>query len=212
MLPRQPVLIIVQNLPVPLDRRLWLECQALRDSAESSDVATIARTHPVTLEPNQLDRAIGARRRQLTMVISPGQSPLEVLWHKRRGRHAGPVGSVTVSRLPTTYRLRAGLPRMPVGWVTAYLREVMVRDGSEVIAITVYNASSFWPVNYPFLPASAGESSFHRRLRQEAAGGRSPDHYRPDPDAVPERSGPECGCGQYAKCRFDTRQRDEHGA
>lgn len=63
MLPRQPALIIVQKLPVPLDRRLWLECQALRDSAESSDVATIARTHPVTLEPNQLDRAIGARRR-----------------------------------------------------------------------------------------------------------------------------------------------------
>lgn len=72
---------------------------------------------------------------------------LEVLWHKRRGRHAGTVGSVTVARLPTTYQLRAGLPRMPVGWVTAYLREVMVRDGSEVIASTVYNASSFWPVS-----------------------------------------------------------------
>jgi len=27
-----PVLIIVQNLPVPLDRRVWLECQALRDA------------------------------------------------------------------------------------------------------------------------------------------------------------------------------------
>jgi glycosyltransferase involved in cell wall biosynthesis len=26
------VLIIVQNLPVPLDRRVWLECQALRDA------------------------------------------------------------------------------------------------------------------------------------------------------------------------------------
>lgn len=26
------ILIIVQNLPVPLDRRVWLECQALRDS------------------------------------------------------------------------------------------------------------------------------------------------------------------------------------
>src|SRR5690606_30760714 len=30
--PRAPhVLIIVQNLPVPLDRRVWLECQALID-------------------------------------------------------------------------------------------------------------------------------------------------------------------------------------
>ena len=29
---RPRVLIIVQNLPVPLDRRVWLECQALRDA------------------------------------------------------------------------------------------------------------------------------------------------------------------------------------
>jgi len=28
--PAWRVLIIVQNLPVPLDRRVWLECQALR--------------------------------------------------------------------------------------------------------------------------------------------------------------------------------------
>src|SRR5690348_16642266 len=27
---RPRVLIVVQNLPVPLDRRVWLECQALR--------------------------------------------------------------------------------------------------------------------------------------------------------------------------------------
>jgi hypothetical protein len=27
---RRRVLIVVQNLPVPLDRRVWLECQALR--------------------------------------------------------------------------------------------------------------------------------------------------------------------------------------
>src|SRR3954469_11920759 len=26
------ILIVVQNLPVPLDRRVWLECQALRDA------------------------------------------------------------------------------------------------------------------------------------------------------------------------------------
>ncbi|MFZ2116786.1 MAG: glycosyltransferase, partial [Pseudonocardiaceae bacterium] len=31
-MPRQHVLIIVQNLPVPLDRRVWMECQALRES------------------------------------------------------------------------------------------------------------------------------------------------------------------------------------
>ncbi len=31
-MPSQRVLVIVQNLPVPLDRRVWLECQALRDA------------------------------------------------------------------------------------------------------------------------------------------------------------------------------------
>ena len=30
--PRPRVLVIVQNLPVPFDRRVWLECQALRDA------------------------------------------------------------------------------------------------------------------------------------------------------------------------------------
>ena len=31
--PERPhVLVIIQNLPVPLDRRVWLECQALRDA------------------------------------------------------------------------------------------------------------------------------------------------------------------------------------
>jgi glycosyltransferase involved in cell wall biosynthesis len=35
---RQHVLIIVQNLPVPLDRRVWLECQALRESGYAVSV------------------------------------------------------------------------------------------------------------------------------------------------------------------------------
>ena len=32
------VLVIVQNLPVPLDRRVWLECQALRDAGYTVSV------------------------------------------------------------------------------------------------------------------------------------------------------------------------------
>lgn len=32
------VLIVVQNLPVPLDRRVWLECQALRDAGYAVSV------------------------------------------------------------------------------------------------------------------------------------------------------------------------------
>jgi glycosyltransferase involved in cell wall biosynthesis len=38
------VLIIVQNLPVPLDRRVWLECQALRDNGY--DVSVICPMGP----------------------------------------------------------------------------------------------------------------------------------------------------------------------
>jgi glycosyltransferase involved in cell wall biosynthesis len=38
------VLIIVQNLPVPLDRRVWLECQALRDAG--TDVSVICPKGP----------------------------------------------------------------------------------------------------------------------------------------------------------------------
>lgn len=35
---RPRILIVVQNLPVPFDRRVWLECQALRDAGYSVSV------------------------------------------------------------------------------------------------------------------------------------------------------------------------------
>ena len=41
---RPRVLIIVQNLPVPFDRRVWLECQALRDA--SYDVHVVCPKAP----------------------------------------------------------------------------------------------------------------------------------------------------------------------
>jgi glycosyltransferase involved in cell wall biosynthesis len=41
---RRSVLIVVQNLPVPLDRRVWLECQALRNAGY--DVAVICPKGP----------------------------------------------------------------------------------------------------------------------------------------------------------------------
>lgn len=41
---RRRVLIIVQNLPVPLDRRVWLECQALR--AQGYEVSVICPKGP----------------------------------------------------------------------------------------------------------------------------------------------------------------------
>lgn len=41
---RKHVLVIVQNLPVPLDRRVWLECQSLRDAGY--DVSVICPKGP----------------------------------------------------------------------------------------------------------------------------------------------------------------------
>ena len=41
---RNRVLVIVQNLPVPLDRRVWLECQALK--AQGYDVSVICPKGP----------------------------------------------------------------------------------------------------------------------------------------------------------------------
>ena len=41
---RRSVLIVVQNLPVPLDRRVWLECKALRDAGY--EVAVICPKGP----------------------------------------------------------------------------------------------------------------------------------------------------------------------
>ena len=44
---RPHILIIIQNLPVPLDRRVWLECQALRDAGyEVSVVCPKGRGDP----------------------------------------------------------------------------------------------------------------------------------------------------------------------
>ncbi len=50
---RRSVLIVVQNLPVPLDRRVWLECQALRDAGY--DVAVICPKGPGDPSYHRLD-------------------------------------------------------------------------------------------------------------------------------------------------------------
>ena len=47
------VLIIVQNLPVPLDRRVWLECQALRSAGY--DVSVICPKGPGDPDYQELD-------------------------------------------------------------------------------------------------------------------------------------------------------------
>ena len=51
---RQPrVLIIVQNLPVPLDRRVWLECQALQ--ANGFEVTVICPKGPGDRAREEID-------------------------------------------------------------------------------------------------------------------------------------------------------------
>ena len=47
------VLIIVQNLPVPLDRRVWLECQALRGAGY--DVSVICPKGPGDPDYEEID-------------------------------------------------------------------------------------------------------------------------------------------------------------
>lgn len=47
------VLVIVQNLPVPLDRRVWLECQALK--ASGYDVAVICPKGPGDPDYHEID-------------------------------------------------------------------------------------------------------------------------------------------------------------
>ena len=50
---RQHILIVVQNLPVPLDRRVWLECQAL--VANGYDVSVICPKGPGDPKRQHLD-------------------------------------------------------------------------------------------------------------------------------------------------------------
>lgn len=50
---RDKVLIIVQNLPVPLDRRVWLECQAL--TAQGYEVSVICPQGPGDLRQETLE-------------------------------------------------------------------------------------------------------------------------------------------------------------
>ncbi len=59
------VLIIVQNLPVPLDRRVWLECQALR--AAGYEVSVICPKGPG--DPGY---QVHRRRHDLQVPARPG--------------------------------------------------------------------------------------------------------------------------------------------
>ncbi|MDQ6616494.1 MAG: glycosyltransferase family 4 protein [Actinomycetota bacterium] len=79
------VLIIVQNLPVPFDRRVWLECQALRE--DGYRVAVVCPKAPGDPRHEVVDgvdlfkyQAYGASRSQISFVAEYAYSFLMTLW------------------------------------------------------------------------------------------------------------------------------------
>ena len=57
------VLIIVQNLPVPLDRRVWLECRALVHAGYSVSVICPQGPGDPEFEELEVSRCSSTRRR-----------------------------------------------------------------------------------------------------------------------------------------------------
>src|SRR3569833_358125 len=62
---KTPVLIIVENLPVPLDRRVWQECLALRDAGY--EVIVICPQMKGYVEPEELLEGIQIYRHKMVL-------------------------------------------------------------------------------------------------------------------------------------------------
>ena len=116
-----PVLIIVQNLPVPFDRRVWLECQALRGAGY--DVTVVC-------PQGEGDPAVPGHRRRArstrTRPYAPGGSALGfvarvrllVPRHRRlalRARRGGPFDVVQACNPPDIFWPLARLLRLRDG-------------------------------------------------------------------------------------------------
>ncbi|TFD79432.1 glycosyltransferase family 4 protein [Cryobacterium fucosi] len=110
------VLIIVQNLPVPLDRRVWLECQAL--IARGYRVSVICPTGPGDPRRQQIDgvdiykypparEAKGA----LGFVWEFAYSWARTAWLSLRVRRTRPFDIIQACNPPDTYWLLALLWR-----------------------------------------------------------------------------------------------------
>ena len=114
---RRRVLIIVQNLPVPLDRRVWLECQALR--AQGYEVSVICPKGPGDPARQEIDgvhiykyapapEAKGLLGFALEFAYSWVRTALLSLRvHRRHG-----FGVIQACNPPDTYWLLAALWRM----------------------------------------------------------------------------------------------------
>lgn len=113
---RPHVLIIVQNLPVPLDRRVWLECQAL--VARGYRVSVICPKGPGDPDHEHLDgvdihkyRPAPEAKGLLGFVWEFAYSWLRTAWLSLRVRRSGRFHVIQACNPPDTYWLLALLWR-----------------------------------------------------------------------------------------------------
>lgn len=112
----QHVLIIVHNLPVPLDRRVWLECQTL--TASGYDVTVICPKGPGDPSRQTIDgvrvykyRPAPAARGALGFVIEFAYSWLQTAVLSRHVWRKRPFDVIQACNPPDTYWLLARLWR-----------------------------------------------------------------------------------------------------
>lgn len=117
--PRRPphVLIIVQNLPVPLDRRVWLECQAL--ITRGYRVSVICPTGPGDPARQRIDgvdiyKYSPAREARgfLGFVWEFAYSWVRTAWLSVAVRRRGPFDVIQACNPPDTYWLLALIWRL----------------------------------------------------------------------------------------------------
>lgn len=110
------VLIIVQNLPVPLDRRVWLECQAL--IARGYRVSVICPKGPGDPSHQSIDgvdiykyKPVGEAKGALGFVWEFAYSWLRAAWLSVKIRRILPFDVIQACNPPDTYWLLALLWR-----------------------------------------------------------------------------------------------------
>ncbi len=102
---RQHVCIVVQNLPVPFDRRVWLECQALR--AAGHQVSVVCPKAPGDPDHHELDgvhlykyRAFPPITRKIMFVAEYAYSILATLLGLLRAYRRAPFRTVQLCNPP----------------------------------------------------------------------------------------------------------------
>lgn len=114
---RRRVLVIVQNLPVPLDRRVWLECQAL--AAQGYHVSVICPKGPGDPAFHEIDgiaiykyRPAPEAKGLAGFALEFAYSWLRTAWLSQRVRRQQGFDVIQACNPPDTYWLLARLWRM----------------------------------------------------------------------------------------------------